>query len=71
LSSNNAEVIEMLYQDKALGRPSIARRVASTLRAVLSGRRQADLDLLSVSPHLRRDLGLEQLPGFAGEIWRK
>jgi len=65
-------VIEMLYQDKALGRPSFAVRAASALRAMFGGKRQADLDLLSVSPHLRRDLGLENDPVFTlGEIWRK
>lgn len=62
----------MLYQDKALGQPSIARRVGSALRIMFSTKRQADLDLLSMSPHLRRDLGLQDAPGLAsGDIWRK
>jgi len=59
----------MLYQDKALGQPSVTRRIASALRAVFSAKRQADLDLLSVSPHLRRDLGLEDFA--SGDIYRK
>lgn len=59
----------MLYQDKALGQPSIARRVASALRVIFSAKRQADLDLLSVSPHLRRDLGLQDFA--SGDIYRK
>ena len=62
-------MIEMLYQDKALGQPSIARRVVSALRMMFSTKRQADLDLLSVSPHLRRDLGLEDFA--SGDIYRK
>ena len=62
----------MLYQDKALGRPTIAARAASALRSMFSTKRQADLDLLSVSPHLRRDLGLENAYRFtSAEIWRK
>ena len=59
----------MLYQDKTLGQPSIARRLVSALCVMFSTKRQADLDLLSVSPHLRRDLGLEDFA--SGDIFRK
>lgn len=48
----------MLYQDRVLGRRSLwARLTAGLVRSRSS--RQADLDLLSMNPHLRRDLGLE------------
>ena len=49
----------MLYQDKTLGQASFGRRLAARLLAALSRRRYADLDLLSLNPHLRRDLGME------------
>ena len=45
----------MLYQERVLGRRSLWSRLA----ARLSMRRAADLDLLSLNPHLRRDLGME------------
>ena len=62
----------MLYQDKTLGQPTIARRVTSALRLMFSTKRQADLDLLSMNPHLRRDLGLQDFRGLApSEIYRK
>ena len=61
----------MLYQDKTLGRLSIAARVAFLLQSMFSNKRQADLDLLSMNAHLRRDLGLENGGFSAGEIWRK
>ena len=52
----------MLYQERALGRRSLWARIT----AGLVGRRtahRADLDLLSMNPHLRRDLGLEDGQG--------
>jgi hypothetical protein len=65
-------VIEMLYQDKALGQPSVVARMTSALRVMFSSKRQQDLDLLSMNGHLRRDLGLSDVPPFTGgEIWRK
>jgi hypothetical protein len=45
----------MLYQERVLGR----RGFWSRLAARLAMRRSADLDLLALSPHLRRDLGME------------
>jgi uncharacterized protein YjiS (DUF1127 family) len=60
----------MLYQARILGRVGIGARLAATLAIILRRDRQADLDLLSMSPHLRRDIGVDR--GFAhGEIWRK
>jgi hypothetical protein len=66
-------VIEMLYQDKALGQPTLGTRIAARLAIVFSRRRHADLDLLAMSPHLRRDLGLEtpHQPAPLDYIWRK
>jgi len=52
-------VIEMLYREKALGRVSLGRRVTATLAHLLHKRRYADLDLLAMNRHLRRDLGLD------------
>ncbi len=64
----------MLYQDKTLGRAWIGARIAARLAVMLGGRRYADLDLLAMSPHLRRDIGADNLrdAGFtSGAIWRK
>lgn len=64
----------MLYQDKTLGEASIGARFVARLAIMLGGRRYADLDLLAMNPHLRRDIGVDNLrdSGFtAGEIWRK
>jgi hypothetical protein len=52
-------VIEMLYQDKTLGRVSFGHRVTATLAHLLRKRRYADLDLLAMNRHLRRDLGID------------
>jgi hypothetical protein len=49
----------MLYQDKVLGRRGAWRRMLAEMTAKLSRRHVADLDLLAMNPHLRRDLGLE------------
>ena len=54
----------MLYQERVLGRRSLWSRLAARVVMSLSARRAADLDLLSLNPHLRRDLGLED--GQAG-----
>jgi len=54
------QVVEMLYQDKLLGRHWIGTRALVALRMLLSARRQDDLDLLSMNAHLRRDLGLDR-----------
>ena len=62
----------MLYQDKALGQKWLGTRLAARLLARFTTKRYADLDLLSMSPHLRRDLGLSDAPRFSdGEVWRK
>jgi len=62
----------MLYQDKTLGRASLGRRLALRFQAAWRRTRYADLDLLSLSPHLQRDLGIVP-PGrpMHLEIWRK
>ena len=62
----------MLYQDKALGQKWLGARLAARLLARFGAKRYADLDLLSMSPHLQRDLGLgDRLRFNDGEIWRK
>lgn len=64
----------MLYQDKILGRVGIGRRLAAWAFRVSYRRRIADLDLLSMNVHLRRDLGIDQvrLPRFSdGDVFRK
>lgn len=63
----------MLYREKPLGRASIGARLAARLALAFGGRRYADLDLLSMNPHLRRDVGLHEtgLRFCAGEIRRK
>ena len=64
----------MLYQDKTLGRVGLTRRLAAWLVVAHRGRRVADLDLLSMNAHLRRDLGIEHLPPHRfsdGDVFRK
>jgi hypothetical protein len=64
----------MLYQDRTLGRAWIGARLAARLAIILGGRRYADLDLLAMNPHLRRDIGADHIGETAlldGEIWRK
>ena len=48
----------MLYQEKALGRPPLFRRIAAALSGVLDRKVQRDSDLLSQNEHLRRDVGM-------------
>lgn len=48
----------MLYQERVLGRPGLWNRLAARFVRRRAARR-TDLDLLAMSPHLRRDLGLE------------
>ena len=63
----------MLYQEKVLGRAGFVSRLVAWLAVTFSRRRHADADLLAMSAHLRRDLGLdgEQCPLRADYIWRK
>lgn len=53
----------MLYQERLPGRHNLWRRLAAGLAIAWHGRRIADLDLLSMNGHLRRDLGLEEGQG--------
>jgi hypothetical protein len=46
----------MLYQERVLGRPNLWRRVLD--RFARPSSRLADIDLVSLNPHLQRDLGL-------------
>jgi uncharacterized protein YjiS (DUF1127 family) len=53
----------MLYVDKIPGNVSLRVRLLARLSATFRRpRRMADLDLLAMSPHLRRDLGLSDGP---------
>jgi hypothetical protein len=52
----------MLYQERVLGRRSLWARLTAGLVERRHSHR-ADLDLLSMNPHLRRDLGLEDGQG--------
>jgi hypothetical protein len=49
----------MLYQERVLGRTSLWRRLTSRIVIGLTAKKATDLDLLSLNPHLRRDLGME------------
>jgi hypothetical protein len=49
----------MLYQERVLGRRSLWSRLAAGVATGLSNRKSADLDLLSMNRHLRRDLGMD------------
>ncbi len=63
----------MLYQEKALGQTGLGARLAARLALMFSRQKQADLDLLSMSPHLQRDIGLDTANNGlrADYIWRK
>ncbi|HVY51336.1 MAG TPA: hypothetical protein VHA07_07200 [Devosia sp.] len=62
----------MLYQDRTLGRATLAARLLARALMALTGPRHADLDLLSMSAHLRRDIGMGQIELPAPfEPWRK
>ncbi len=63
----------MLYQEKALGQATLGTKIAAKLAIMFSRRRHADLDLLAMSPHRQRDLGLEttRQPAPLDYIWRK
>lgn len=54
----------MLYQERVLGRRSLWSRLVAGLAVGRPRRGVADLDLVSMTPHLRRDLGL--MDGEAG-----
>ena len=49
----------MLYQERVLGRGSLWSRLFAQVAIGASGKKHADLDLLSLNSHLRRDLGLD------------
>jgi hypothetical protein len=53
----------MLYQDRVLGRKGLWNRMAAGLAVAFSGKKAADLDLLSMNRHLRRDIGLDEGQG--------
>lgn len=53
----------MLYQERVLGRRGLWRRIAAGVAIAWRGRNEADLDLLSMNRHLRRDLGLDEGQG--------
>ena len=49
----------MLYQERVLGRRNVWARLMAQVAIGLAGKKHADLDLLSLNPHLRRDLGMD------------
>ena len=49
----------MLYQERVLGRRNLWSRLVAQVAIGLVGKKHADLDLLSLNPHLRRDLGMD------------
>jgi hypothetical protein len=63
----------MLYQDKTLGRTGLGARLLAQVAMAFSRRRHQDLDLLAMSAHLRRDIGMgdvaPDIPFPA--VWRK
>jgi hypothetical protein len=72
VTEQRTRVTEMLYQDKTLGQVSLGRRLAARLFTALSTRRYADLDLLSMSRHLQRDLGIDYVSRASNlDLWRK
>jgi len=72
VTEQRSRVTEMLYQDKTLGQVSLGRRLAARLLTALGTRRYADLDLLSMSRHLQRDLGIDYVSRSSNlDLWRK
>jgi len=58
----------MLYDNRTIGRVSVWLAIRETVHDMAKPRHKADLDLQYLSPHLRRDMGLEEgvsrlLPG--------
>lgn len=49
----------MLYQERVLGRRNLWSRLVARVAIGVSRRKHADLNLLSMNAHLRRDLGME------------
>lgn len=49
----------MLYQERVLGRRNLWSRLVARIAIGLAGKKHADLDLLSMNRHLRRDLGMD------------
>ena len=49
----------MLYQERVLGRRNLWSRLAARVAIGFAGKKYADLDLLSMNRHLRRDLGMD------------
>jgi hypothetical protein len=61
-AGSNQEVAEMLYHEPRKGWRAVWLRIVGGYAIPVSQQRFADLDLLSMNGHLRRDLGLgEQL----------
>ncbi len=48
----------MLYQDKILGHANVWTRLGGRLAHTFRAHKPADLDLVTLNPHLSRDLGL-------------
>jgi hypothetical protein len=49
----------MLYQERVLGRRNLWSRLVAQVALRATGKKHADLDLLSMNRHLRRDLGMD------------
>ena len=63
----------MLYRENALGRSGLWQRLAARVAMFGGNRRAADQDVVSLSAHLRRDVGLiDGECGFtAVSVWRR
>ena len=72
ITGSNPKVIEMLYQERIIGRRGLWSRIAAGLALSLSSRKRADFDLLSMNCHLRRDIGLDEGRDDIGrhDAWR-
>jgi hypothetical protein len=51
--------MEMLYQERVLGRRTLWNLLRAPFARRSAERRYADVDLVALTPHLRRDLGLD------------
>jgi hypothetical protein len=64
----------MLYQDRTLGRTGLWARATARLTSALQWRNRVDTEIETLSPHLRRDLGVYDGGPTASAwdyVWRK
>jgi hypothetical protein len=49
----------MLYRDQTLGKTGVFAKFVARLALWRGRRRESDIDILALNPHLRRDVGVD------------